>query len=130
LKDTKNGSLPQAVRQPRKISVRTAKDRQHQELGNLVRVQAGNRRFHVGDEIGAGFDQHEYFARGVDLALPAVNRLHAGQDIDAGGHLLLDQAMGDALGLFVIGAGGKNNLKISHMFTNYGSFNRKRENFP
>jgi hypothetical protein len=56
--------------------------------------------------------------------------LHAGQDIDAGGHLLLDQAMGDALGLFVIGAGGKNNLKISHMFTNYGSFDRKRENFP
>jgi hypothetical protein len=44
--------------------------------------------------------------------------------------LLLDQAMGDALGLLVIGAGGKNNLKISHMFTNYGSFNRKRENFP
>jgi hypothetical protein len=56
--------------------------------------------------------------------------LHAGQDIDARSHLLLDQPMGDALGLLAIGAGGKNNLKIGHMFTNYGSFDRKRENFP
>jgi hypothetical protein len=44
--------------------------------------------------------------------------------------LLLDQPMGDALGLLAVGAGGKNNLKIGHMFTKYGSFDRKRENFP
>ena len=55
-------------------------------------------------------------------ALPAVNRLHARQDIDAGSQLLLDQAMGDAFGLLAISAGGENNLKIGHMFTKYGSF--------
>jgi hypothetical protein len=38
--------------------------------------------------------------------------------------------MGDALGLLSIGTGGKNNLKIGHMFTNYGSFDGRRENFP
>jgi hypothetical protein len=44
--------------------------------------------------------------------------------------LQLDHAMGDAFCLFAIGAGGKNNLKIGHMFTNYGSFVCNRENFP
>jgi hypothetical protein len=111
LKDTKNGSLPQAVSQPRKISVRTAEDRENQELGNVVRVQAGDGQFHLGDEVRAGLDHHQDFGRGFNLALPAVNRLHAGQDIDAGSHLLFDQATGDAFGLLAIGAGGKNNLK-------------------
>ena len=75
-------------------------------------------------------DHHQDFVRGFDLALPAVNRLHTGQDIDAGSHPLLYQATGDASGLLSIGTSGKNNLKIGHMFTNYGSFDCKRENFP
>ena len=61
-----------------------------------------------------GLDQHQHFGRGFDAALPAVNRLHARQDIDAGGQTLLDQAMGDPFGLLAIGAGGKNDLKIGH----------------
>jgi hypothetical protein len=43
--------------------------------------------------------------------------------------MLLDQAMGDSFGLLAISTGGENNLKISHMFTKYGSFQLKRENF-
>jgi hypothetical protein len=71
--------------------------------------------------------------------------MHAGQNIDAGGQMQLDQAMGDAFGLLAIGAGAENDLKIGHryflsnpgagreqpraMFTKYGSFYPKRENF-
>ncbi len=77
---------------------------------------------HLAGVGGPGLDQQQDFGRGFDRALPAVNRLHAGQDIDAGSQMLLDQAMGDAFGLLAIGAGGENNLKIGHMFTKYGSF--------
>jgi hypothetical protein len=37
--------------------------------------------------------------------------------------------MGDTFGLLAISAGSQDNLKIGHMFTNYGSFYFKRKNF-
>ena len=49
-----------------------------------------------------------------------------------------NHAMGNAFGLFAVGASAQNDLKIRHrfnhidmsMFTKYGSFDPKQENFP
>jgi hypothetical protein len=89
-------------------------------------MKALDRRLHFAAVGGAGLDQQQDFGRGFDAALPTVDRLQAGQNIDAGRQLELDQAMGDKVSLFAIGAGGENDLKIGHEVTSgltkYGSF--------
>jgi hypothetical protein len=129
MKNNKKAGLPQGTVQPCKIGLRTAGDREYQEFRNFVGVQAGDGRLHLVGVGNAGLDHEQDFSRGFNRALPSVNRLHTRQDVDAGSQMLLDQPMGDSFGLLAISTGGENNLKISHMFTKYGSFHLKRENF-
>jgi hypothetical protein len=134
----KPSGLAQARRQPRQVGLRAVRDRQYQKLGNFVGVKAGDGRLHFIAVARVGFDQEKAFGGGFDRTLPSVNRLHAGKYIHAGGKLQFDQAMGNAFRLFAVSAGAQNDLKIRHrfnqievpMFTKYGSFDPKQENFP
>lgn len=78
---------------------------EHEELGNVVGVQIAQRGFEGVEMLRGGLDEEQNFARGFDGAVPAIDRRETGQEIDARGHALLHERVGDALG-FVTRAGG------------------------
>lgn len=76
-----------------------------EELGDVVGVEAAERGFDLVEVGGGGFDEEQDFFGFFDVALPAVDGREAGDDVDAGGEVFIDEEAGDALG-FVAGAGG------------------------
>jgi len=93
------------AQQPVEVGVAGGFRSQNEELGNLVRVQAADGFFELGEVGGGGLDEEQELGRGFDLPLPAVDRGEAGDDVDACGESLVDEGAGDVFG-FVARAGG------------------------
>src|SRR5262249_11798646 len=71
-------------------------DRQRHDAGYLVAVQRLDARDRGVDQAGSGLRDDHNLAIAHDLALPAVDRVGTGQDVDAGGEPLADQRLADA----------------------------------
>ena len=65
------------------------------DAGAFVRVQFFRALFKRRVKRGAGLGDENDLACRLDLALPAVDRSHAGKNVDAGGEFFLHQRAGD-----------------------------------
>lgn len=63
-------------------------------------MEAAQSRFEALDVCTGGLDKEENLGGGFDVALPAIDGSEAGNDIEAGGELIVKQGAGDLLGLF------------------------------
>ena len=60
------------------------------------------------------FDHEDVFEGVVELALPVVEGLDGGSDVDAGDEFFFDERAGDAEGVLVGGDGGEGDAGVGH----------------
>jgi len=65
------------------------------EFRDIVGVKLAQARFDGGDQARACLDDQQGFRRGLNPALPSVNRTYIVNDIDAGCELLANESIGD-----------------------------------
>ena len=73
-------------------------DGEGDDFRGVVGVAGADGGFEGRVAVGGGFDQERDFAGGFDSALPAIDRLDAGQDIDAGSEFFFDERQRDGVG--------------------------------
>ena len=88
-------------------------DWQHQELGNIIGVQAQNCILQGDDLAGSGFEDGENFRVVLDLALPLVDRLDRRHQIDTGRESLLDDVCANLTRHFDGGKGDHDHPHLS-----------------
>lgn len=93
-----------------------------EELGDGVGVEAAEGGFESREARGGGFDEEEDFGGFLHFALPAVDGFDLGDEVDAGGEVLLDERGGDAFGFFNAADGGDGDpcLVIVHESPRFG----------
>jgi len=95
-----------AFLEPVQVSSRASGDRQGDEFGDFVAVEAFHFPFKAAQLSCRGFDQEQEFARLFYFTLPAIMGLdRAAEDADTGGEAFFDDAAGNEFGLDGIGAG-------------------------
>ena len=101
------------VGEPAKIGAGAGGDREDQEFGDVVGVEAEDFPFEGFEAAGGGFDQEEMFAGGFDFAFPAVDGFDGSDlDVDAGGQVFLEEGAGDCAGFGERGAGYEDQAEL------------------
>src|SRR5262245_34690607 len=72
-------------------------NRQDDELGQFVRMELSEALLNGEDPIACGLDDQLLLEVALDGALPAIERCHRREQVDAGGEVLFDQRPGDGL---------------------------------
>jgi hypothetical protein len=83
------------------------------EFRDVVGVKLAETRFDYGDQVCTCFDEQQGLSRGLDRAVPSVNRMYAINDIDAACELLGNQSSGDAASFVWRTCRGKGYYKVS-----------------
>ncbi|MPN19014.1 hypothetical protein SDC9_166380 [bioreactor metagenome] len=94
-------------RQPVQIGRQAPRDGQGDDLGKLVGMQFGDPLFERRVVCRARLDQQRNLRCRFDDALPAVDRLHTRQEVDAGGETFFDDGQGDSVGDGFVGTVGQ-----------------------
>ena len=102
--------------EPGEIGLAARHDRQHDELGHVVRAQCLHRLIKRADLVGRRLHDDLHFRIALHRALPAVDRGHGRQHVHAGGEPRFDHGSGKQLGLLFIGDGGHHDAHIDHSF--------------
>jgi hypothetical protein len=78
------------------------------DVVGMLFLDHGGERFEL---LGRALDQHKDLVGLRDLALPAVMRFEAGDEIHAGGEMLLEQRAREATGLLKAGGGDQDEAR-------------------
>lgn len=82
------------------------------DFGGIVGVTGVEKRFELGIGNAGGFDESEGFMVGLDGLIPSVYGFDGGDDIDAGGELILDEKCANLTRYIGIGEGGEDEKRL------------------
>src|SRR5262249_6394100 len=84
--------------EPVEIGLAPRRDRPSHDAWAVVRMQFADALFDLREKGGPALGNQHDFGGSLNLAFPAVDRLHSGDYVDTGGESLLDQRASNSVG--------------------------------